>query len=77
MSKTYTYQVTEDVLLLLARSLDLMNCAQLIINSGNEDMQRYVMSLVEAAEYFGQRTFNTLDFGEQPMVKNEQGVCNG
>ncbi|MFV8906883.1 MULTISPECIES: hypothetical protein [Serratia] len=75
MAKTYTYQVQEDVLLHLQRSLDLLSCAQLIINSQDEQMQKYIMSLVDVAEDFTQRAANALDFGEQPQ--NEQGVCNG
>jgi hypothetical protein len=77
MSKTYTYQVNEDVLLHLQRSLDLLNCAQLIINAQDKHMQKYVMSLVDVAEDFTQRAANALDLGEQTTVKNEQGVCNG
>ena len=37
MPNTYIYQTDSNVLLGLQRSLDLMNCTQLILNSGDKN----------------------------------------
>ena len=77
MPNTHIYHTESNVLLGLQRSLDLMNCTQLILNSGDKKMQMYVQSLVDVAEELTQQAVNALDFGEQPQNKGEQGVCNG
>lgn len=77
MPNTYIYHTDSNVLLGLQRSLDLMNCTQLILNSGDKKMQMYVQSLVDVAQELTQQAVNALDFGEQTQNKDEQGVCNG
>ena len=77
MPNTYIYHTDSNVLLGLQRSLDLMNCTQLILNSGDKKMQMYVQSLVDVAQELTQQAVNALDFGEQQQSKDEQGVCNG
>lgn len=77
MNKTHTYQTHEDVLLLVQRTADLLDCAQQMLASGNDHLLRYVGSVVDAAGDYAQRAANALDLGEQPTVANEQGVCNG
>jgi hypothetical protein len=76
MPNTYIYHTDSNVLLGLQRSLDLMNCTQLILNSGDKQMQIYVQSLVDVAQELTQQAVSALDFGEQPQTKGEQGVCN-
>lgn len=77
MPNTYIYHTDSNVLLGLQRSLDLMNCTQLILNSSDKKMQMYVQSLVDVAQELTQQAVSALDFGEQPQNKGEQGVCNG
>lgn len=71
MPNTYIYHTDSNVLLGLQRSLDLMNCTQLILNSGDRKMQMYVQSLVDVAQELTQQAVNALDFGEQPQNKDE------
>lgn len=76
MPNTYVYHTDSNVLLGLQRSLDLMNCTQLILNNGDKQMQMYVQSLVDVAQELIQQAVNALDFGEQSQAEDEQGVCN-
>ena len=76
MPNTYIYHTDSNVLLGLQRSLDLMNCTQLILNSGDKQMQIYVQSLVDVAQELTQQAVSALDFGEQPQTKGEQGGGN-
>ncbi|MHA6305677.1 hypothetical protein ACX3SV_00985 [Hafnia paralvei] len=76
MPNTYVYHTDSNVLLGLQRSLDLMNCTQLILNSGDKKMQMYAQSLVDVAQELIQQAVNALDFGEQSQAEDEQGVCN-
>lgn len=77
MPNTHIYHTDSNVLLGLQRSLDLMNCTQLILNSGDKKMQMYAQSLVDVAQELIQQAVNALDFGEQSQAEDEQGVCNG
>ena len=69
MNKPHIYHTESDVLLNLQRSLDLMNCAALILGSGEN-----AMSLVDVAVHLTQQSTDALDLGEQ--TGNEHGVCN-
>lgn len=75
MNKPHIYHTESDVLLNLQRSLDLMNCAALILGSGEKNLQIYAMSLVDVAVHLTQQSTDALDLGEQ--TGNEHGVCNG
>lgn len=75
MNKPHIYHTESDVLLNLQRSLDLMNCAVLILGSGEKNLQIYAISLVDVAVHLTQQSTDALDLGEQ--TGHEHGVCNG
>lgn len=75
MTKTYSYQTNENVLLHVQRVADLLDCAQQMLGCGDKHLAKYVGTLVDTAGDYAQRAANALDFGEQP--KAEQEVCNG
>ncbi|MBD8129157.1 hypothetical protein [Pantoea agglomerans] len=76
MSELFTYRTSENVLLSAQRLADLLQCANHLMISGDENNGRYVGSLVDIAAEYAQEITNALDMGEVLTTDTEHGVCN-